>query len=135
MALSHVITGLKRGFAGRCPNCGEGRVLRRYLKVEPNCKVCGHDNAQYPSDDAPPYFTILIVGHLVVAPMLLLPFIWEWPAYQVLLIVIPLLTGSTLWLLPRTKGAVIGLQWGLREGDGKVPGQAKDDTAFGADGR
>ena len=49
--------------------------------VRPTCEVCGHDNAQYPSDDAPPYFTILIVGHLVIAPALFFHFIWTWPVH------------------------------------------------------
>lgn len=54
--------GLWRGF------CGRGPLLARYLTVVSPCAICGNVNAQYPSDDAPPYFTILIVGHFVVAP-------------------------------------------------------------------
>jgi uncharacterized protein (DUF983 family) len=61
--------GLSRGFRRRCPQCGQGPLPRRYLKVVSPCPVCGHDNGQYPADDAPPYFTILIVGHIAVAPM------------------------------------------------------------------
>ena len=55
--------GMKRGAALRCPNCGEGHLYRKYLKVQV-CEACGNDNTRYPADDAPPYFTILIVGHL-----------------------------------------------------------------------
>jgi len=46
MSNSPIATGLWRGFTGRCPNCGKGRVLHKYLKVLSPCEVCGHDNAQ-----------------------------------------------------------------------------------------
>ena len=126
MALPLVLAGMKRGFLGRCPQCGEGRLLHSYLKVEANCPLCGHHNGQYPADDAPPYFTILLVGHLVVVPLLVLPFIIDWPIQWVLLTVLSLLLGLTLWLLPRVKGAVIGLQWSIRQAEGRIPGQEPD---------
>lgn len=103
--------GLKRGLAERCPDCGEGKLYAKYLKVEPVCAACGHDLARYPADDGPAYFTILIVGHLVVAPLLLFPWIWQAdPAVVLPLTLIPLLL-LTLLLLPRIKGAFIGLLW------------------------
>ncbi len=122
MSQSFLAVGLWRGFSGHCPNCGKGPVLHRYLKVVSPCPACGHDNAQYPSDDAPPYFTILIVGHLIVAPLLLFPFIWQWPVALVLGITLPLVGGLTLLLLPRVKGAVVGAQWTIHQREGVVPG-------------
>lgn len=112
--MSNVLTGLKRGVLGKCPNCGEGKLFRRYLKVDPACHACQHDNAQYPADDAPPYFTILIVGHLVIGPLLLFPYIWEWPAHLVLLATLPVLAILSLIVLPRVKGVTVGLQWAIR---------------------
>ena len=112
-----MLTGMKRGVRHRCPNCGEGRLYTRYLKVDLDCEVCGHDLARYPADDGPAYFTILIIGPLVVAPLLLFPFIWKMsPVLVVPLTVLPL-AGLTLMLLPRVKGAVIGALWavGLRK--------------------
>lgn len=114
-----VLTGIKRGIRHRCPNCGEGRLYSKYLKVDLDCEVCGHHLAAYPADDGPAYFTILIIGHLFVAPLLLFPFIWKMsPTLVVPLTVLPLL-GLTLLLLPRVKGAVIGALWanGLRKAE------------------
>lgn len=108
-----VMVGLKRGARGRCPNCGRGKLFRAYLKVQSICAACGHDNGQYPSDDAPPYFTILIVGHLVVAPLLFLRFIWTWPVGAVLAMLLPGLTVLILVFLPIVKGAVVGMLWAL----------------------
>ncbi|CAN7404665.1 DUF983 domain-containing protein [Caulobacter sp. LjRoot300] len=120
--------GLKRGARGRCPDCGEGRLFTAYLKIRPTCEVCGHNNGQYPADDAPPYFTILIVGHLVVAPLLAFPFIWQWPAAVVVAILIPSLVVLSLVLLPIVKGAVVGVLWAIAkpaEGRAQLPTEAQ----------
>jgi uncharacterized protein (DUF983 family) len=122
MTQPSIALGLWRGFSGHCPNCGKGPILHRYLKVTSPCPVCGHDNAQYPSDDAPPYFTILIVGHLIVAPALCFSFIWTWPVGIVLAITLPAILAATLLLLPRVKGAVIGAQWAIHRNEGVVAG-------------
>lgn len=117
-----ILRAMTRGLRGLCPACGEGRLFYRYLKIEPLCPACGHDLDQYPSDDGPAYFTILLVGQLVVTPLLLFHFIWQWPvAVVVPLVLIPLAT-LTLVVLPRVKGAVIGLLYALkvRRGDAAI---------------
>jgi len=111
--LRPVARALWRGLRGKCPHCGEGAVFYRYLKVSPDCPVCGHDLDQYPSDDGPAYFTILIVGHLVIAPLLLFPFIWKAPVAVIVPGVLIPLAVFTLVVLPRIKGAVIGLLYAL----------------------
>ena len=108
------LTGLKRGLLHRCPNCGDGRLYVRYLKVDPECEACGHDLADYPADDGPAYFTILIIGHLFVAPLLLFPFIWKAPVGLVLPLTVLPLAALTLALLPRVKSAVIGALWAIK---------------------
>jgi uncharacterized protein (DUF983 family) len=106
-----------RGLKHRCPECGEGKLYWRYLKVEPTCQTCGHELGRYPADDGPAYFTILLIGHLVIAPLLLFPIIWQAsPWISVPGTVIPL-AALVLLLLPRIKGAFIGLLWRLRVTD------------------
>jgi len=113
---------MARGLTGRCPNCGEGRLFYRYLKVSPRCEHCGHDLDQYPSDDGPAYFTILLVGHMVVLPLLLFPIIWKSPPAVILPLVLIPLFGLTLVILPRIKGAVIGMLYTfkIRRQDGAL---------------
>ena len=105
---------LLRGFAERCPNCGKGKLFWRYLKVNEACPVCGHDLDQYPSDDGPAYFTILIVGHLVVAPLVALSFIWRASLWIVIPGTLIPLAVITLLLLPRIKGAVVGMLYAMQ---------------------
>lgn len=108
-----VVVGLKRGARGRCPNCGQGHLFRAYLKVRPICEICGNDNEQYPADDGAPYFTILIVGHLVVGPLLAFHIIFTWSPALVLAVLLPSLTALMLMILPVVKGAVIGVLWAV----------------------
>ena len=61
-----VWTALKRGFRGRCPRCGEGKLFRAFLKVDDHCSVCGLDFTPHRADDLPAYLVIVIVGHIVV---------------------------------------------------------------------
>lgn len=126
MASPPIFGAMWRGACFRCPECGKGHLFRKFLKVQETCEVCGHDNGQYPADDGPAYFTILIVGHLVVVPLLVVPVLLHWNVWQALILV-PVVMAIALWMLPRVKGAVIGLMWALREHEGRVPGQEETE--------
>lgn len=104
---------MRRGLSGRCPACGDGHLFTSYLKVSPDCAACAHPLAQYRADDGPAYFTIMIVGHLVIAPMLLMNFVLTWPVGWVLGIMLPGIVILSLLLLPRVKGAFVGAQWAV----------------------
>lgn len=99
---------MKLGFAKRCPICGEAPLFRSYLKVHAHCPHCGEDNGRHRVDDAASYFTVLLVGHLVLAPILLIETLWLMPLWQSLAIVLPVMIGVTLIALPHIKGAVLG---------------------------
>ncbi|WP_164159400.1 DUF983 domain-containing protein, partial [Stenotrophomonas maltophilia] len=47
-----------------------GRMFSSYLKVAPHCDNCGEALYHHRADDAPPYLTIMVVGHIVV-PLLM----------------------------------------------------------------
>ena len=106
---------LARGLRGRCPHCGGARLFYRYLKVEPVCQGCGHDLDRYPSDDGPAYFTVLIVGHLVIVPFLILGagLIWKASPWILVPSALAALATITLTALPIIKGGVIGVLYAL----------------------
>ena len=108
------LVGLKRGLRRRCPNCGTGKFFVGYLTAKDRCEVCDHDNGQYPAYDGPPYFTILLVGHLVVAPLLAATVIWQVPTLYAVATLVAFVGLVTLTALLYVKGGVIGAQWGLR---------------------
>jgi len=106
---------MRRGLFGRCPNCGKGPLFRAYLKVVDACPVCGEDLHHQRADDAPAYFTIVIVAHFIVAGVLATEFVApNAPFWIPSLIWSALALLSSLWLLPRIKGALVGLQWANR---------------------
>ena len=99
---------IRRGLIKTCPACGKAPLFKAYLKVEPVCPHCGEDNGQHRVDDAASYFTVLLVGHLVLAPILLIEAFWLMPIWQSLAIVLPLMIAITLIALPYIKGGVLG---------------------------
>jgi uncharacterized protein (DUF983 family) len=103
-----------RGFHVKCPQCGEGRLLSGYIGTAPKCTNCGQDLQGHRADDAPPYFTMMIVGHVIVPLLLLAEKFWQPALWVHFVIWLPATLLMTLWLLPRVKGATIGLQWAFR---------------------
>ena len=86
---------LLRGWKRKCPNCGSGPMMEGYLTVRHDCAVCSQELHHQRADDGPAYITIL--DPLVLAVSFILVFIT-----------------IALFLLPRIKGAFIGLQWAKR---------------------
>ncbi|MBO0741435.1 MAG: DUF983 domain-containing protein, partial [Hyphomicrobiaceae bacterium] len=97
----------------RCPNCGRGRMFRAFLKVADRCAVCDEALHHHRADDAPAYFTMLIVGHFIVGGALALERGLSPPMWVQLAIWLPLTLVGCLFLLPRVKGALVALQWAL----------------------
>ncbi len=102
------------GWRRKCPSCGNGPLLSGYLNVRDACQVCREELHHQRADDGPAYLTILIVGHLM-APLLLIVFEAWRPEPLVLFTIFAIGTVAlSLYLLPRLKGAMIGLQWAKR---------------------
>jgi uncharacterized protein (DUF983 family) len=110
----HAWTALLRGWRGRCPNCGEGRLFHTFLKVADECPACHQHLHHHRADDAPAYFVILIVGHLVVPLALAVETAYELPYWLHALLWVPLTLGLALALLQPIKGAIVALQWANR---------------------
>ena len=100
---------MKRGLRLRCPSCGQAPLYKSFLKVDAVCRNCGAANGEHRVDDAAAYFTVLIVGHVVVAPMLALEVIWDASIATVLGIAIPAVGAVALGSLPFIKGAIVGV--------------------------
>jgi uncharacterized protein (DUF983 family) len=102
------LTALLRGVRNRCPCCGEGKVFRGYLKVVPACEHCQAPLGELRADDAPPYFTIFAVGHLLVPLLLWVEVTYQPPIWLHMVIWLPLFTLASLVLLRPIKGGVVG---------------------------
>ena len=108
------LSTLSTGIHCRCPRCGEGPLLKGYLKVRENCPVCAEDFTPQRADDGPAYMTILIVGHLL-APLLMFVFVRYRPEPLTMMTVFSIGTVAlSLYLLPRLKGVMVAMQWSKR---------------------
>ena len=110
----HVWRAMLRGFGLRCPKCGAGRLFRSFLKVADRCAACGEELHHQRADDAPAYFTIVVVGHVIIGGVLWLERAYAPATWMHAVIWLPLTLLCSLWLLPRVKGTLVGLQWALR---------------------
>ena len=107
-------TAMKRGFRGRCPRCGEGKLFRAFLKVDDHCSVCGQDFTPHRADDLPAYLVIIIVGHIMVPLALMIETNYAPAVALQLAIYLPPTLIASLLLLQPVKGTVVGVQWALR---------------------
>lgn len=105
---------MKRGFRGRCPRCGEGKLFRAFLKTADACSNCGQDFTGHRADDLPAYLVIVVVGHIVVPLALSIETNFSPPVALQLAIYLPLTLVASLALIQPVKGTVVGLQWALR---------------------
>ena len=126
-------TAVSRGARNLCPCCGEGAVFAGYLKVAPACTACGAPLGRLRADDAPPYFTIFIAGHLLVPPVLWIERAYMPPMWLHMVVWLPLFAIACILLLRPIKGATLG--WMVKLGftgaehggaDGGAYGQGKD---------
>lgn len=106
---------VKNGLRGRCPKCGQGKIFTSYLKVADTCSVCGEELHHHRADDMPPYVTMFIAGHIMVACVLEAQEVWpEMPTWAEMTLWPLLAAVLCLGLLPIVKGALIAYQWALR---------------------
>lgn len=79
-----------------------------YLSIKDNCSVCNLAFDPIRADDAPAYFTIFIVGHIVVTGLFALETYGHPAEWVQMAIWLPTTLVLTLGLLPYIKGAVMG---------------------------
>lgn len=103
-----------RGFTCSCPACGKGPMFEKYLKVVDSCPACGEELHHQRADDAPPYFTMFIVGHVVIPLVLVVERVWAPPLPVHFMLWTAITLALTFALMPAVKGAIVGLQWALR---------------------
>lgn len=99
------------GLNARCPSCGDGALYDGFIKVRDACPACGEALHHHRADDAPPYIVMMIVGHVVVAVMLMYEIMMTPALWLHAAIFLPLTVAMSLALMRPVKGALVGLQW------------------------
>lgn len=102
---------LWRGFLSRCPNCGEGKLFRKFLKVADNCNHCGQPLHHHRADDMPAYVVILILGHIIVPMLVTIELVYHPPYWMYAAVGLPGIVFIGLALLQPVKGLIVAFQW------------------------
>jgi uncharacterized protein (DUF983 family) len=102
-------TALWRGLLCRCPSCGKTPLFNGYITVVTACTNCGAPLGSARADDAPPYFTILVVGHIVIPLLVLMQRDYDPSTLALTAVFVPMTIVLVLGLLRPIKGATVGL--------------------------
>ncbi|GLQ18623.1 DUF983 domain-containing protein [Maritalea porphyrae] len=106
-----VWAAMKNGIVGKCPKCGKGKLFKGYLRVNSGCSSCGEAFHHHRADDAPPYITMAIVGHVVVGGIFHLETSYQIEPMVHLYWSIPTMLVLSLGLLRPIKGMIVAIQW------------------------
>ena len=112
-----VKTAIRRGFLGRCPNCGRGRLFSGFLRITAECAVCSEPLSLYRTADGPAFATVTIIGFLLI-PILGFSYVRFRPdPLHLALAVAAAVTVLTLGILRISKGMFVGYLWATDEID------------------
>jgi uncharacterized protein (DUF983 family) len=100
---------LGRGILGRCPACGRTHLFAGFLRVVQQCASCHAPLGSAHADDAPPYFVILITGHIVIPAMLIMQKFGDPSNLELTAIFVPLTLLLAVGLLRPVKGGVLAV--------------------------
>ncbi len=103
-----IIAGLRL----RCGRCGQDKLFRAYLKLKPECEVCGRDMRGADTADGPAFFVgffvlILLAPILVIVPIMDASGVVKIASF---LASAAVMTCLSLWLLPIAKAIMLNLQ-------------------------
>lgn len=103
-----------RGLRRRCPCCGEPGLFDGYLKLQKACTACGEDLSHARADDGPAYLSILLTAK-VMGTLQLVTYEMFQPSPWVMAGTFSVgAIAMALYLLPRFKGMIVGIQWAKR---------------------
>jgi uncharacterized protein (DUF983 family) len=118
---------IRRGLRRRCPQCGEGRIFKGYLSIYEECPTCRESFKGIRTDDAAPWATILVVGHLT-APVVPIAVKYDVATMPLTLIMVGWVLILSLAILPLMKGVFVGLNWRFNIRDGKPGSEYPEPT-------
>jgi uncharacterized protein (DUF983 family) len=111
---------VRRGVAGRCPRCGQGRLFSGFLNVAPRCENCGLDFSFADAADGPAFFVMAFSGFLVVFAALAVEVIFQPPYWVHAALWIPLILITCILPLRPAKGVLIALQYHHKAAEGRL---------------
>ena len=85
-----------------------------YLKLRPACAACGEDLSHARADDGPAYLSILLTAKVMGTLQLFVYEMFQPSAWVMAGTFSVGVVAMALYLLPRFKGMIVGIQWAKR---------------------
>jgi len=102
---------VQTGLAGRCPECGEGRLFKSLLSFTEICSACGADFSDDDAGDGPAVFVIFIIGIFIIPMALAFHMILNPPLAVTFILWSLIIIGVSLWLLRLMRGVMFNIAW------------------------
>jgi len=94
--------------AGSLPELRQEPPVQRFPQGRPRCRHCDAPLGLARADDAPPYFTIFVTGHIVIPLMMWTDRAYEPTTTMMAAIFLPMTLFLSLGLLRPIKGGTVG---------------------------
>ena len=112
-------TLLWRGCRKRCPQCGQGALYQRWMKLHDHCSLCG---LQYLPNQGDLWGPLVFVNRVVfLIPLVVLFYFLRWHPKSIIL---ALFAGAMLFLLvftmPHRNGMSVALDYLIRRKSGEL---------------
>lgn len=102
---------LRTGWRGLCPQCGEGRMFSRWLKVADRCPSCGLDYDFATPDDGPAFFSLCFVAFPLLFLLVWMEVALSPPVWVHMLTTVPLIVLCCTVVLQPIKGWLVASQY------------------------
>lgn len=99
------------GWKGLCPRCGEGKMFRKWLKIQDHCPTCGLDYSFAAPDDGPAFFSLCIIAFPLIFFVVWLQVAYNPPFWVHLVTSFPLLGLGCIFPLQPIKGWLVASQY------------------------
>ena len=109
--MSQLSTALSHALKLKCPNCGEAKLFKSYLKQVDVCNHCHTKWSEIRADDGPAWLTIMVVGHIVAPAGVWMAIATDWSMWVILPIILALSVVSAVITLPFAKAVFISIIW------------------------
>lgn len=114
------VSPFSAGIRCRCPNCGEGRVFRGFLKFKDRCEACEADLTIADAGDGPAFFVMFIALIVIVPSAMIFELAVSPPRWVHILIWPPVTFAFCLALLRPFKATLFALQWRHKAGEARL---------------
>jgi uncharacterized protein (DUF983 family) len=119
------------GVRGRCPRCGEGHMFEGFLKLKPECEVCGLDYSYADPADGPAFFAITFACLPSALFAVWLELAYQAPYWVHVFTTLPIMLLTLLPPLRPLKGWLVASQYYHKAAEGRLVRVGEEDDSNG----